>query len=145
MFTTAIIDSLSHLGGYQFGFYFMITKGGGLDIMLVIMDKLTKYAHFLLIKHPYIAKLMAERFVREVVKLLVILVSIVSDRDPTFTSHFWKELFRLQGTTLRMSTSYHLKIDGETNMLNRILETYLHCFAVEQPKSWISWLHWAKS
>ena len=87
------------------------------------MDRLTKYAHFLLIKHPYTAKSVAELFVREVVRLHGVPVSIVSDRDPTFMSHFWKELFRLQGTTLRMSTSYHPETNEQTEVLTRVLET----------------------
>ena len=121
-----------------------LPKVGRVDTILVVVDRLTKYAHFLLVKHPYTAKSVAELFTKEVVRLHGIPTSIVSDRDPTFMSHFWKELFRLQGTHLKMSTSYHPETDGQTEVLNRGLETYLRCFAVEQPRSWPKWLHWAE-
>ena len=121
-----------------------LPKVRGVDTILVVVDRLTKYGHFLLVKHPYTAKTIAELFAKEIVRLHGIPSSIVSDRDPTFMSHFWVELFRMQGTSLKMSSSYHPETDGQTEVLNRCLETYLRCFATEQPKSWIGWLHWAE-
>ena len=121
-----------------------LPKVSGSDTVLVVVDRLTKYAHFLLIKHPYTAKTVAEVFIKEIVRLHGVPSSIVSDRDPTFMSHFWRELFRLQKTELRMSTAYHPETDGQTEVINRVLETYLRCFAVEQPKNWVHWLHWAE-
>ena len=63
-----------------------------------------------------------------------------SDRDPTFTSNFWQELFRLQGTQLHFSTSYHSHTDGQTEVVNKCLETYLRCFASEKKNQWAQWL-----
>jgi len=54
---------------------------------------------------------------------------IIHDCDPTFTSHFWQELFKLQGTHLNMSSTYHPQIDGQNKIINKCLETYLHYFA----------------
>lgn len=72
-----------------------LPKSKGYDALLVVIDRLSKYGHFILIKHPYSARSIAEVFTREVVRLHGIPISIVSDRDPTFLSNFWEELFKL--------------------------------------------------
>ena len=66
--------------------------------------------------------------------------SIVLDRDATFTSHFWIELFHLTGTKLKMSLGYHPQIDGQPEVTNKGLETYLCCFTSEQQHQWEKWL-----
>jgi len=121
-------------------FIVRLPKFGGKDAILVVVDRLSKYGHFIPLKHPYLARSVADVFVKEVVRLHGIPASIVSDRDSTFLSLFWKELFKLQGTTLRMSLVYHPKIDGQPEVLNRTLETYLRCFSSEQPKMWALFL-----
>nr|GEZ98557.1 peroxidase 64 [Tanacetum cinerariifolium] len=63
---------------------------------------------------------------------------------PPSGSHFWQELFRLTQTKLQLSTSYHPQIDGQTEVINRGLEAYLHCFAHEQPVKWSSYLPWVE-
>jgi len=76
----------------------------GHDSIWVIVDKLTKSAHFLSVKSTYKTSQYAELFISEIVNLHGVQVSIVSDRDPIFTSHFWKALQRALGTRLKMST-----------------------------------------
>lgn len=95
-------------------FIVRLLKSQGFDAILVVVDRLIKYAHFMALRHPYTAKTVTEVFDREVVRLHRIPLSIVSDKDPLFLSLLWKEMFKLQGTQLHMSTTYHPETDGQT-------------------------------
>lgn len=93
----------------------------GKNSILVVVDRLNKYTHFLSLSHPYISKLGTEKFIDGVVKLHGIPKSIVNDNDLVFISHFWHEFFKMSGTKLNMSSSYHPEIDRKSEVINRCL------------------------
>ncbi|XP_026453013.1 uncharacterized protein LOC113353717 [Papaver somniferum] len=105
------------------------------SILLVIVDKLTKYAHFIPLHHPYTAVSVAQVFLNQVFKLHGLPSSIVSDRDKVFTSNFWQDLFKATGTKLNLSTTYHPQTDSQTERVNACLENYLRCIAGHKPSS----------
>lgn len=76
----------------------------GFTAILAVVDRLSKYGHFIPLKSDFNSKTVAELFMNHIVKLHGMPRSIVSDRDKVFTSSFWKNLFAMQGTTLNMST-----------------------------------------
>jgi hypothetical protein len=121
-----------------------LPKSEGYSVILVVVDRLTKYAHFLPLKHPYTATTIAQVFMDNVVKLHGLPHSIVTDRDPIFISHFWKELFKLYRVNLHLSTAYHPQTDGQTERVNQCLEMFLRCSVQDSPKSWKSWLSLAE-
>ena len=112
----------------------------GFEVILVVVDRLTNYVNFVPVSHPYSAAKIASLYMQHVFKLHGMLSSIISDKDATFTSLFWSELFKLQGTVLAMSTTYHPQTDGQTEIVNKCLEQYLRAFIGDRPHQWASWL-----
>ena len=111
-----------------------------MDVVFVVVDRLTKYVHFIALSRPYSASKVVALFVRHVFKLHGMPNSIVSDRDLSFTSLFWSELMRLQDVQLAMSSSYHPQNDSQTKVVNRSLEQYLMSFTSDKPAEWVEWL-----
>jgi hypothetical protein len=114
------------------------------NCILVIVDTFSKYGHFIPMTHPFTALSVAQQFMDQVLKLHGLPQAIISDWDMIFTSAFWKELFKLVGVDLRMTTSYHPQSDGQTERVNQCLETYLRCFVHACPSKWRKWLSLAE-
>ena len=113
-----------------------LPKFQGYEVILVLVDILTKYSHFIPISHPYSAAKVASLYMHYVFKL--------HGLPATFTSLFWSELFRLQGTNLDMSIAYHPQSDGQTEVVNGSLEQYLRAFTSDSPHRWVEWFPLAK-
>jgi hypothetical protein len=113
-------------------------------VILVVVDRLSKASHFGMLKTGFTAATVADLFAKMVCKLHGMPRSMVSDCDPIFLSHFWQELFRLNGTKLRMTTAYHPQSDGQTEIVNKTMQQYLRCFVHEEPRRWGKFLHWAE-
>jgi len=110
----------------------------------VVYDRLSKSAHFIALSTSFTTSQLANRFPVELCRLHGIPKSIISDRDPLFLSNFLEELFHLQGTKLKFSTTYHPQTEGQTEVINRCLEIYLHCFTNDNLRCWYKYLHPAK-
>ena len=82
------------------------------DAVWVIVDRLTKSAHFLAVMMTFTLEEFCRLYIREIVWLHGVPASIVSDRDPRFTTHFWKSFQKAMGTQLTMSTMFHPQTDG---------------------------------
>ncbi|XP_039034121.1 uncharacterized protein LOC120170212, partial [Hibiscus syriacus] len=106
----------------------------------VIVDRLTKSAHFLPVRTDFSMEKYAELYIREVIRLHGVPVSIVSDRDPRFTSRFWKSLHGALGTRLNFSTSFHPQTDGQSERTIQILEDMLRACVMEFKGSWEKYL-----
>lgn len=98
--------------------------GKGKSVIMVV-DRQSKYAHFIALSHPYTAASIAQEFVLNIFKLHGMPKTIVSDRDYVFLSTFWREFFKLHGSKLCMSSGYHPHSDGQNEVVNRCLKTYL--------------------
>jgi hypothetical protein len=108
----------------------------GHDAILVVVDPLTKMGHFIPTTSNVDAPGVASLFFTYIFKHHGLPKSIVSDRDPKFTSNFWKSLFKLTGTTLNMSTAYHAQTDGQTERLNRTLEEMVRAYVNYEMDNW---------
>jgi transposase InsO family protein len=121
-----------------------LPTSGHANCIMVVVDKFTRYAHFIPLHHPFSAPKVAAAYVDNVFKLHGLPKVIISDRDPIFTSQFWKALFSTLGSELNMSSAYHPETDGQTERVNQCVESYLRCFAHACPRRWCQFLSLAE-
>ena len=103
----------------------------GFDAIWVIVDRLTKSAHFLAIRISYSMEQLAQLYLKEIVRLHGVPRTIISDRDSRFTSHFWECVQSALGTKLKFSTAFHPQTDGQTERVNQVLEDMLRACALD--------------
>ena len=103
----------------------LLRSQAGHDDIWVIVDRLTKTSHFLPFKTRWSVSKLAELFISEIVRLHRVPVSIVSDRDPQFTSRFWRSFQEALGMELHMSSTYHPQSDGQSERTIQTLEDML--------------------
>ncbi|KAI3819229.1 hypothetical protein L1987_13054 [Smallanthus sonchifolius] len=108
----------------------------GCDTIWVIVDRLTKSAHFLAIKETDKMEKLTRIYLKEVVSRHGVQISIIFYRDARFTSRFWQSLQKALGTCLDMSTSYHLQTDGQTERTIQTLEDMLRACVIDFGNSW---------
>ena len=106
------------------------------DSVWVVIDQFTKSAHFLPVRIRYSLDKLTELYIKEIVQLLGILVSIISGRDPRFTSRFWENLQEALGTRLNFSTAFHSQTNGQSERGIQVLENMLRSYVIDYEGSW---------
>ena len=105
------------------------------DTVWVIVDCLTNSAHFLAIRMTFTLEEFYRLYIREIVRLHGVPVSIMSDRDPIFTTHFWKSFQKAIGTWLMMNTAFHPQTNGQSERTIRVLEDMLRARVLDHKGS----------
>ena len=108
----------------------------GYDSIWVVVDPLTKVAHFIPVKTTYTSAKLAKIYMTRIVCLHGVPRTFVSDRGTQFTSMFWHQLHQTLGTRLEFSTAFHPQTDGQIERVNRILEDMLRACALDYGSSW---------
>ncbi|GJX40245.1 putative reverse transcriptase domain-containing protein [Tanacetum coccineum] len=111
-------------------------SSSGHDAIWVIVDRLTKSAHFLEIREDYSMEKLARLYIDEIVARHGVPTSIISDRDGRFTSRFWQTMQKALGTRLDMSTAYHPQTDGQSERTIQMLEDMLRACVIDFGGSW---------
>ena len=117
-----------------------LLKSKGYEVIFVVVDRLTKYAHFLGLVHSSTASTVAQTFMDSIYKLHGLPFTIVSYRDPIFTSRFWQEIMQKLDIKLNMGTAYYPQSDGQTKKVNQCLEQYLRGMVFDKQTKWAQYL-----
>lgn len=114
-----------------------------MDTILVVVDRLTKYAHFISLGHPFIALTVAAQFIKGGGQITWVSHFYCFRSRQSFHEHiFWRELFRLLQTQLLFNIANHPQTGGQSKIVNKVVKTYLHCFTCGKPKKWVKWINW---
>jgi hypothetical protein len=116
------------------------SKADGMNTIMVVVDRFTKYAVFIAAPTVRTTEVAAELFYRNVVKYFGVPSDIVSDRDVRFTGRFWTALFNMMGTRLKFSTANHPQTNGQMERINALLEEYLRHYVTAMQRNWLELL-----
>ena len=133
------------MGTHHYGFHHRSSLYyKGKPCSLVIIDHLTKSAHFIPFRMGQSTKVLVDKFMRKIVRLHRVPFSIVSDRNTRFRSYFWESLYKILGTRLKFNTSYHPQADGQSERIIQIIEDMLRVCMIKIKGLWEDYLHPAK-
>jgi hypothetical protein len=121
-----------------------LPKSWGKEVILVVVDRLTKYAHFITVAHPYTVEQIVTLLLDNIFKLHGFPMEIISDRDRIFTSTLYRNVLKAFKVELKFSTAYHPQTDGQTERVNQCLEAYLRSMVFQEPKQWAKWIPMAE-
>jgi hypothetical protein len=121
-----------------------LPKVNGKSVILTVVDRFSKYTHFIALSHPYTAASVARAFFDGVVRLHGFPPSIVSDRDPSSLATCGVIYSGWQALPPRMSTTFHPQTDGQSEVVNKVIAMYLRCVTGDRPRAWVDWLSWAE-
>jgi hypothetical protein len=110
-----------------------LPKSGGHDTILAVVDKSTKYSHFIPVAHPFTTRTVVQLFRDHVFKLHGLPLAIITNRDRIFTSQFWQDMFKSMDAKLKFYSAYHPQTDGQSERVNQCHENYLRCMFFQQP------------
>lgn len=113
-----------------------LPRSEGNSVILTLVDRFSKMAHFVPLPKLPSAKETAEIMLAQVFRLHSLPQDVVSDRGPQFTAGFWKDLCRQLGATASLSSGFHPQSNGQKERYNQEMETGLRCMASQSPTSW---------
>ena len=110
------------------------------DLIMVIVDRFTKYLIVVLFKETHTAEQLGHLLLDRLVRDHRVLIMIITDRDKLFISNYWKTISVAMGTKPKMSTAYHPQTDSQTEQANQVLETYLQHYINQTHSNWVQLL-----
>jgi hypothetical protein len=125
-------------------FMVSLSPSKGCDVIMVVVDRFSKMAHFIPTKESATAQETGRLFFTHMFKHHGLPKDIVSDRDPKFTSKFWRALWKRMGSKLKMSTSFRPQTNGQTERVNLVIQQVLRNYVVADQQDWVDHLELAE-
>ena len=121
-----------------------LPSSGGNTVILTVVDRFSKMAHFIPLSKLPSAKETAQLVLLHIFRLHGLPIDVVSDRGPQFTSIFWREFCAQLGASVSLSSGFHPQSNGQTERMNQEMETALRCMVSRNPSSWSQQLLWVE-